>query len=417
MSEHPPGWHPDPMGRHEHRYWDGTQWTDNVADQGEMSMDPVHAAPQEVAAPAEPSRVDLPAIDPSQIRVTGAMPAIQPHQQETPPATPEPAAAVPTPEPTPAPVPEPTPAPVPEPTPAPVPEPTPTREPFATTPDPAAAPPPHTPAADSATAPGPDPAAHAAPTTPLSPAGTGGAGRHPVLAGLLSIAAPGSGHLYLKQRPQIGYLLLAAFVVAIFVGWFVSWLIGLLIFVAAAAFALFDLRNDVKPAAGRKEAALDAVDLPLAWRIVAAGGAATLIGLILPWYRIDAEVSFQGQSQGATTSGNGFEAFGLLDILLALVALVAVVVAVIHITQSSGARTSLPGMLPLVLAGLAALAWLGVVYRMLDVPGELDAASAFDGLGGAEVDVTIGRGIGAWLDFAGTLAIAAGAYAASRRQN
>lgn len=34
------GWHPDPSGRHELRYWDGTQWTDSVSDGGNQSNDP-----------------------------------------------------------------------------------------------------------------------------------------------------------------------------------------------------------------------------------------------------------------------------------------------------------------------------------------------------------------------------------------
>lgn len=34
----PPGWHPDPTGRHAVRYWDGTRWTDQVSD---VSTDPV----------------------------------------------------------------------------------------------------------------------------------------------------------------------------------------------------------------------------------------------------------------------------------------------------------------------------------------------------------------------------------------
>ena len=34
-------WHPDPTGRHQHRWWDGTQWTDQVADGGVSSTDPV----------------------------------------------------------------------------------------------------------------------------------------------------------------------------------------------------------------------------------------------------------------------------------------------------------------------------------------------------------------------------------------
>lgn len=29
-----PGWHPDPWGQHAHRWWDGTQWTDQVHDGG-----------------------------------------------------------------------------------------------------------------------------------------------------------------------------------------------------------------------------------------------------------------------------------------------------------------------------------------------------------------------------------------------
>ena len=34
------GWHPDPSGRHELRYWDGGQWREDVLDQGRSSQDP-----------------------------------------------------------------------------------------------------------------------------------------------------------------------------------------------------------------------------------------------------------------------------------------------------------------------------------------------------------------------------------------
>lgn len=37
----PAGWNPDPMGRHQHRWWDGQQWTSAVADGGVSSEDPV----------------------------------------------------------------------------------------------------------------------------------------------------------------------------------------------------------------------------------------------------------------------------------------------------------------------------------------------------------------------------------------
>jgi len=37
----PAGWHPDPQGRHELRYWDGAKWTDHVSDAGVTATDPV----------------------------------------------------------------------------------------------------------------------------------------------------------------------------------------------------------------------------------------------------------------------------------------------------------------------------------------------------------------------------------------
>jgi hypothetical protein len=36
----PAGWHADPHGRHEHRYWDGARWTDHVSDGGVQGTDP-----------------------------------------------------------------------------------------------------------------------------------------------------------------------------------------------------------------------------------------------------------------------------------------------------------------------------------------------------------------------------------------
>jgi uncharacterized protein YxjI len=35
----PADWYPDPSGRHEHRYWDGTQWTPHVASHGRQGTD------------------------------------------------------------------------------------------------------------------------------------------------------------------------------------------------------------------------------------------------------------------------------------------------------------------------------------------------------------------------------------------
>jgi uncharacterized protein YxjI len=39
-EQHPANWYPDPFGRHEHRYWDGAQWTEHVSSHGRQSVDP-----------------------------------------------------------------------------------------------------------------------------------------------------------------------------------------------------------------------------------------------------------------------------------------------------------------------------------------------------------------------------------------
>jgi hypothetical protein len=46
-----PGWHPDPFGRHQFRWWGGTQWSETVSDDGVQSVDP----PVETPAPSVPT--------------------------------------------------------------------------------------------------------------------------------------------------------------------------------------------------------------------------------------------------------------------------------------------------------------------------------------------------------------------------
>jgi uncharacterized protein YxjI len=36
----PASWYPDPLGRHELRYWDGAQWTQHVSSHGRQAVDP-----------------------------------------------------------------------------------------------------------------------------------------------------------------------------------------------------------------------------------------------------------------------------------------------------------------------------------------------------------------------------------------
>ena len=41
----PADWYPDPVGRHQYRFYDGLRWTDHVADDGRVQHDPLKPAP------------------------------------------------------------------------------------------------------------------------------------------------------------------------------------------------------------------------------------------------------------------------------------------------------------------------------------------------------------------------------------
>ena len=53
MSTVPAGWYRDPTGHSEHRYWDGSTWTEHVARAGEQSTDLISGdyAPPEAVNP------------------------------------------------------------------------------------------------------------------------------------------------------------------------------------------------------------------------------------------------------------------------------------------------------------------------------------------------------------------------------
>lgn len=63
----PAGWYADPMGRNEHRYWDGARWTEHVGTRGTQSRDPLDdpVLPQDTTAeeqdPVVPAQPGLPA--------------------------------------------------------------------------------------------------------------------------------------------------------------------------------------------------------------------------------------------------------------------------------------------------------------------------------------------------------------------
>jgi hypothetical protein len=87
------GWYPDPRGRHEHRYFDGSTWTDHVADDGRGSMDPVNAPspPSEPPpAPATDAPPPPPGASPTSIGFPPPAAAPPPPTERTPGWYPEP---------------------------------------------------------------------------------------------------------------------------------------------------------------------------------------------------------------------------------------------------------------------------------------------------------------------------------------
>jgi len=52
-------WYPDPLGRHEHRFWDGALWTEHVASAGRQAIDPpvIATSPAPVDNPGRSCRL------------------------------------------------------------------------------------------------------------------------------------------------------------------------------------------------------------------------------------------------------------------------------------------------------------------------------------------------------------------------
>jgi hypothetical protein len=108
--------------------------------------------------------------------------------------------------------------------------------------------------------------------------------------------------------------------------------------------------------------------------IVGAGGVLLLVALFLDWYSDPTET--------------GWEAFTVLDVILAVVALAAIAVPVVTATHRVPA---VPLALESLVALIALVAVVLVLIRVVNLPGEAD-----------------GREIGLWLGLLATLGVFAG---------
>src|SRR4051812_1217294 len=71
------GWYPDPTHAHELRYFDGNNWSADVADRSEMSSDPIQSVPAHIVRVAEMVPPPPPAMAPPP--PVAAPPAPAPH--------------------------------------------------------------------------------------------------------------------------------------------------------------------------------------------------------------------------------------------------------------------------------------------------------------------------------------------------
>lgn len=75
MSSNPSGWYPDPSGKPQQRWWNGTDWTDFVSVNGQTFVDAGDAAP---VAPSAPVAAPTPPVPTYSAAVPAAVPAAAP---------------------------------------------------------------------------------------------------------------------------------------------------------------------------------------------------------------------------------------------------------------------------------------------------------------------------------------------------
>jgi hypothetical protein len=127
--------------------------------------------------------------------------------------------------------------------------------------------------------------------------------------------------------------------------------------------------------------------------IAGAGGVALLAAMFLHWYGLDLSI---GRLDEIVPEATAWEAFGVLDVVLALLALPPLALAV---TQATRPSPSIPVMFSVLTTLAGALAALLILYRIVNQPGPNEI-----------VDVQLG----AWLGLLAALVVTAGGWRSMR---
>jgi hypothetical protein len=135
--------------------------------------------------------------------------------------------------------------------------------------------------------------------------------------------------------------------------------------------------------------------------IAGVSGVLLFIFMFFSWFGVDVESAVPAgipedianqaiEQSGVDTTANAWQSFDLIDLILLLAVIASVGFAIIDM---SGASVSLPVAGSAVTVGIGAIAFLLVLYRLIDPPG--------DGTG---------REIGVWLGLIATAGITYGGY-------
>ena len=141
-------------------------------------------------------------------------------------------------------------------------------------------------------------------------------------------------------------------------------------------------------------------------RFAAIGGVILLISMFTSWYGLDVTVPAVGTVHVPTVTTNAWNAFSVVDLLLALTAAVAIGLAY---AQAANRAPAIPVALSVAGIWLGAISALVVLFRIIDPPGfglpSTIAAGVRD-----QLSVHLSRSVqgGAWVGLVSTVAITAG---------
>ena len=208
------------------------------------------------------------------------------------------------------------------------------------------------------------------------------------LAALLTVAAPGMGHVFLEvegPRKTRAFVLLAATVAAVVLSCFVWFPLAVAVYLGAVALAFRDLRGDLP------DAPFSDLGRELSWRLVIGAGVLLAVALLLPWYRESVG--------GVTIAVSGRSALSVIDRVLAVIAIGSAVLGAAGLSQRVPQRVR--GPLGIVVAVAGAIALALVVFRLIFTPP-------------TDLELGIERSFGLLLAFAAAVLLAGGGAGAAR---